>query len=94
MTERLATVHYLRPARRCVPMPDRFGDEPETEPEVHRCKNGWLDYYEADHPVPCLVCRPNLARAVRRADLERPVAVPGEPADQSGRRLRVARDGD
>lgn len=94
MSERLATVHYLRTAGRCT-MPDRYGDdEPGPAADVHRCNKGWIDYYEADHPVPCLVCRPNLARDVRRADLERPVAVPGEAADRSGRRLRVARDDD
>lgn len=26
----------------------------------HRCDDGWLDR-DADHPVPCLRCRPHLA---------------------------------
>ncbi len=92
MSDRLATVHYLPTARRCAPMPDRYGED-EPESEVHRCDRGWIDR-NADNPAPCPVCKPWLAPEVRRADLARPVAVPGEPADQSGRRLRVARDGD
>lgn len=57
-------------------MPDRFGnpaepappDDPDATPvEFHdpRCRNGWIDR-DADHPVPCLKCRPNLAPEVRR----------------------------
>jgi hypothetical protein len=51
---------------------DRFGEptEPPVEdddPSTHdpRCRNGWIDR-DADHPVPCLVCRPKLAPEERR----------------------------
>jgi hypothetical protein len=57
-------------------MPDRFGNPAEPDPpedatatsaEFHdpRCRSGWIDR-DADHPVPCLKCRPNLAADVRR----------------------------
>jgi hypothetical protein len=51
---------------------DRTGEpiEPDEEPE-HRCDHGWIDR-DADHPVPCLVCRPHLepAERHRRAGIE------------------------
>lgn len=44
---------------------DRYGepiedDDTETD-QPHRCRRGWIDR-NADHPVPCLVCKPHLAR--------------------------------
>jgi hypothetical protein len=42
---------------------DRTGelvDDDQDQPP-HRCKNGWIDR-DADHPVPCLTCKPWLAR--------------------------------
>lgn len=55
--------------------PDRYGERPDEPPEeapdaeavpvdAHTCDRGWVDR-EADHPVPCLVCRPNLAPGLR-----------------------------
>lgn len=45
---------------------DRTGElvEDEDTPVVaqsHRCRGGWIDR-DADNPVPCLQCRPWLAR--------------------------------
>lgn len=54
---------------------DRFGDDEGDEPpeddlstedqladeEPCGCDNGWLDYLDADHPTPCLRCKPHLA---------------------------------
>lgn len=44
---------------------DRYGEpiEDDDPPPVrpHRCRRGWIDR-NADHPVPCLVCKPHLAR--------------------------------
>lgn len=53
--------------------PDRYGEPDADGPAqpLHdpRCDgNGWVDY-DADHPVPCLDCRPKLADAVRRRAL-------------------------
>lgn len=62
---------------------DRFGDSDETTPhgeaqdtasaeesdEDHRKRcRGWIDR-DADHPVPCLRCKPHLAPDVRRRHL-------------------------
>lgn len=76
--------------------PNRFGeDEPDDAGRVpHTCNHGWIGSRDVDHPRPCLVCKPWLEPVVRRADLALPVAVPGEAADRSGRRLRAVRDGD
>jgi hypothetical protein len=41
---------------------DRTGEP--VEPDEHDCQGGWIDR-DADHPVPCLVCRPHLAPAQR-----------------------------
>ena len=87
MSDRLATVHYLRTARRCTEMPDRYGD-PE-DPDQHKCNDGWIgDYLNADHPEPCTVCKPWTDPAARRADLERRISGPPEPLDWSGRRAQ------
>lgn len=48
--------------------PDRFGEQVEDPPEDEQpadeepcgCDNGWLDYVDADHPVPCPKCKPHL----------------------------------
>lgn len=44
---------------------DRTGELIEDDDEAetarpHRCRRGWIDR-NADHPVPCLVCKPHLA---------------------------------
>ncbi|WP_146073756.1 hypothetical protein [Amycolatopsis sp. CA-126428] len=36
---------------------DQCEEQPTT---AHHCDRGWLDR-EADHPIPCRVCRPHLA---------------------------------
>lgn len=44
---------------------DRYGDliDDDTQDDrPHRCSNGWIDR-NADHPVPCLVCKPHLDRS-------------------------------
>jgi hypothetical protein len=58
-----------------TPVPrDRYGEpiDPEDldEQPVHpyRCRrSGWIDR-DADHPVPCLECKPHLARPAVRHD--------------------------
>lgn len=52
---------------------DRFGEPVEEPPDDEQspapppaeepcdCDNGWLDYLDADHPVPCPRCKPHLA---------------------------------
>lgn len=55
---------------------DRFGEPVEEPPDVEEspappveepaeescdCDNGWLDYVDAEHPAPCLRCKPHLA---------------------------------
>lgn len=54
---------------------DRYGEpiDPEDldEQPVHpyRCRrSGWIDR-DADHPIPCLVCKPHLARTDQQAQL-------------------------
>lgn len=54
---------------------NQFGDAVESEaddeaPEPHdpRCRKGWIDR-DADNPVPCLKCKPNLAPEIRRRNL-------------------------
>ncbi len=45
---------------------DRYGEpiDPEAvDEQPHRCRRGWIDR-DADHPVPCLVCKPHLARTI------------------------------
>jgi hypothetical protein len=42
---------------------DRTGEPVDDEP--CGCDGGWIDR-DAEHPVPCLVCRPHLAPAQRR----------------------------
>ena len=39
-------------------MPDRFGEP--VDPDPHECDRGWINA-DADHPEPCLVCRPHLS---------------------------------
>lgn len=46
---------------------DRTGEVIEDDDDTqtvrpHRCRNGWINR-DADNPVPCLVCKPHLARA-------------------------------
>jgi hypothetical protein len=53
--------------------PNRFGEPDDEEPpaddgpavDAHKCDSGFIDA-DADHPVPCLVCRPHLAHRVTR----------------------------
>lgn len=44
---------------------DRTGevvdDNQAADQPSHRCNRGWLDR-DADHPKPCLICKPWLAR--------------------------------
>lgn len=48
---------------------DRYGEpfEDDEQPELHdpRCENGWLGEDDAGRVVPCLQCRPHLARGTR-----------------------------
>lgn len=37
-----------------------------------RCLRGWLDDPDADHPRPCIVCRPTLGRVACRGCGEHP----------------------
>lgn len=51
---------------------DRYGEPIEEPPEGEQspappadygpcdCDNGWLDYVDADNPVPCPKCKPHL----------------------------------
>lgn len=40
--------------------PDRYGD---TEPPPpHHCGNGWIGETPDGRPIPCLICKPHLAR--------------------------------
>lgn len=54
---------------------DRYGEPIEEDDEdtegarPHRCRRGWIDR-NADHPVPCLVCKPHLARAANELTSE------------------------
>lgn len=50
---------------------DRYGepiedDDLETD-RPHRCRRGWIDR-DADHPVPCLVCKPHLAPVIEQRE--------------------------
>lgn len=63
-------------------MPDRYGEE-----QPHRCRNpnchrGWCGTDSEDRPVPCLDCKPHLART--RTDIydtaERPVSARAQEA--------------
>lgn len=49
---------------------DRYGEpiDPEDvdDQPTHRCRRGWIDR-NADHPVPCLVCKPHLARTTEES---------------------------
>lgn len=36
-------------------------DDTPVVAQLHRCRRGWIDP-DADHPVPCLICKPHLAR--------------------------------
>lgn len=40
------------------------GDDDPGQPVLHdpRCRDGWLGDDEHDHPIPCLECRPHIAR--------------------------------
>jgi hypothetical protein len=60
-------------------MPNRFGDPAEPDPpddpgatpaDSHdpRCRSGWIDR-DADHPVPCLRCKPHLDPETRRLQM-------------------------
>lgn len=44
---------------------DRYGEPIADTVDVHECDGGWIDR-DADHPRPCLVCKPNLAPGRRR----------------------------
>lgn len=48
-----------------APRLDRTGDQPTEPTHDPRCHDGWIDR-DADHPVPCLDCRPHLAKVVQR----------------------------
>lgn len=37
------------------------GELPPDDEEPCDCESGWLDYLDADHPVPCPRCKPHLA---------------------------------
>lgn len=47
---------------------DRYGDPVDDETEDNtaahdpRCRRGWLGDDHAGRPIPCLTCRPHLAR--------------------------------
>lgn len=50
-----------------APMPDRYGEKPETSthtrlPHDPRCRSGWLGQDLDGHPIPCIQCKPHLAR--------------------------------
>ena len=36
-------------------------DDAPVEEQSHECRKGWLSKPDADHPVPCLICKPHLA---------------------------------
>lgn len=50
---------------------DRYGDLIEDDDaeanRPHRCHRGWIDR-DADKPVPCLVCKPHLARVIEERE--------------------------
>ncbi|ACU39383.1 hypothetical protein [Actinosynnema mirum] len=81
----LGRYRAARNAEEELPMPDRYGDQ--DEPEPHACNEGWLDR-DADHPRPCLVCKPHLAPGARRARFAAETTPHGHPVDWTGRRAR------
>jgi hypothetical protein len=57
---------------------DRTGDPIDDEP--CGCDGGWIDR-DADHPVPCITCRPHLAPAQRHRRIHgNDIAHPSTPA--------------
>lgn len=47
---------------------DRTGEPLNDDEHAHRCKNGWLGFDTDERPIPCLVCRPHLARTLHTND--------------------------
>ena len=43
---------------------DRDGSilEPDPMPEPHTCRRGWRGTDPEGRPIPCLICKPHLAR--------------------------------
>ncbi|MGW5743832.1 hypothetical protein [Amycolatopsis sp. NPDC003861] len=58
---------------------DRYGERVEDDDErndaPHRCDRGFVDR-DADHPVPCLVCRPHLAPDQLAPEPRKPTPAP------------------
>lgn len=42
--------------------PDRYGDPQPRACRDPRCRRGWLGNDEEGRPIPCLSCKPHLAR--------------------------------
>ncbi|SMD24195.1 hypothetical protein [Lentzea albidocapillata] len=82
---------------------DRYGETDDNENQAvtadrpqqtvhrlpHACDQGWLDR-NADHPRPCLTCRPHLAPHRRRADLGIPAARPAGDHQAGIKAVRAA----
>ena len=43
----------------------------EIAQHEQRCRRGWLSPWHAEHPVPCLVCKPHLRRTLDDPDARR-----------------------
>lgn len=37
---------------------DRTGEPIEPDDRDHECDDGWIERWDAEHPRPCLRCRP------------------------------------
>ena len=48
-----------------APRLDRTGDIPVVPDHDPRCEDGWIDR-DSDPAIPCLTCRPNLAKYLQR----------------------------
>lgn len=46
---------------------DRTGDP--DPPDAHHCADGWMPGHTLDDDQPCLLCKPHLAPARRRAQV-------------------------